>query len=138
MTRTDRHAPHPTGTGLPELRPAEVEAHLIARDATVLDVRDVEEVAAQGWIAGAVHVPADALDVQADPSRGEHHPQLDPDRLTIVVHNGADARSTQAAQTLVRLGYRELARLAGGLEAWERAGYPVAGRARWHPALPAR
>ncbi len=139
MAQMTHHAPHRTSAAVREFSPAEVEAHLLAQDATVLDVRTLEQVAEQGWIAGAVHVPADVLDAQADPSRGGHHPRLDPQQLTIVVpSDGGGARTNEAVETLMRLGYREVARLAGGFDAWEQAGYPVAGHAPWHPEVSSR
>ncbi len=139
MAQITQRAPRRTRAEVRELSPAELEAHLLAQDATVIDVRTVEEVAEQGWIAGAVHVSADVLGAQADPSREEHHPRLDPQRLTIVVQQvGGGARSNEAVEALLGLGYRKVARLVGGIDAWERAGYPVAGRARWHPDLPTR
>lgn len=161
MTTLATQAPRPTTVAARAVQPAEVEAHLIARDATILDVRTRDEVAAQGWIPGAVHVPADDLDRHADPSGPEHRAELDPHRLTIVVDGGGgvdggrdgiirtgddgvdrgvdddvEAAATRAANTLARLGYRDIAQLRGGVAGWERAGYPVAGRAHWHPRLP--
>lgn len=134
MAQSPQSAPHRPRTEIRELSPAEVEAHLLAQDATVVDVRTREQVAEQGWIAGALHVPADALEVQADPSGDQHLSALDPQRLTIV-HDDLGVQATAAVETLVRLGYREVARLAGGLDAWQRAGYPVAGHAPWHPQM---
>ena len=161
MTTLTTQAPHPANVAARAVQPAEVEAHLIARDATILDVRTRDEVAVHGWIPGAVHVPADDLDRHADPSRPEHRAALDPDRLTIIVDGGGDvdggrdgvdragdggvdggvnhdveAAATRAATTLAKLGYRDIAQLRGGVAGWERAGYPVAGRAHWHPQLP--
>jgi rhodanese-related sulfurtransferase len=33
--------------------------------------------------------------------------------------------STEAAQALVKLGYTNVFQLAGGMIAWEKAGYPI-------------
>lgn len=137
MAQITQPAPHRPGTEIRELTPAEVEAHLLAQDATVVDVRSLEQVAEQGWIAGALHVPADVLEVQADPSGDHHLPPLDPHRLTIV-HDALGDQTPAAVETLLRLGYREVARLAGGIDAWQRAGYPVAGHAPWHPEVSSR
>lgn len=135
MVRTTERATTRSNIEVRDLSPAEVEAHLLARDATLVDVREAEEVAERGWIAGAVHVPGAVLDERAGSS--SHEASLDPRRL-IIVHDAAGTRSIEASETLVRLGYRDVARLAGGIDAWERAGYPVAGRARWHRGASSR
>lgn len=113
------------------LSPIRVEAHLLAGDAVLVDVREAVELEEHGWIAEAVHVPRRLLEFRADPTSPWHRPELDPARRTIVCC-GAGHRSALAVETLVALGYREVARLDGGLTAWKRAGIPVAGLCDWH------
>lgn len=133
MVRNEGRATRQPSSVVQDLDPAAVEAHLLAHDATLLDVRAVEEPAEQGWIAGAIHVPAGDLGLLADPSSDGCLPSLEPHRLTIV-HDAVGDRSPEATETLIQLGYRQVAQLVGGISAWEVAGYPVAGRALWHPS----
>lgn len=121
------------------LTPAEVEGHLLARDATIVDVREPAELAEHGWIAEAVHVPRGLLEFRADPDGPLHRPELDPERLTILC-SATGRRSALAVATLRWLGYRRLAHLDGGITAWKQAGRPVVGLAGWHrvPVAPVR
>jgi rhodanese-related sulfurtransferase len=43
----------------------------------------------------------------------------------VFVYCAAGGRSAEAAAALKQLGHREVYNLAGGIDAWERAGLPV-------------
>lgn len=118
-------------TAVPSLTPAQVEAHQICDRATIIDVRGTADLDDQGFIAGAVHVPLDLLEHWADPASPSHRSGLDPARRTIV-YGATGARSPLAVQILHRLGYVDVVQLKGGIEAWKRAGLPVAGLESWH------
>ena len=83
----------------------------------LLDVRDASE-AAPGRIAGATPLPRCRIESRIG--------ELVRDRATPLVlcdAGGADdPRAALAAATLGRLGYRELAVLEGGVDAWRAAG----------------
>lgn len=74
----------------------------------LLDVREAQEYA-YCRIEGSLHIPMNDI-----PARlGE----LDPDRETVVVcHHGM--RSAGVANYLIRQGFRDVANLTGGVEAW--------------------
>jgi rhodanese-related sulfurtransferase len=103
-----------------ELRPVpEIDAGsaagLLARgEAVVLDVRELDEWGA-GRIAGAVHIPVGELVSRQDEI---------PEEPALVVVCRTGSRSAWATEMLVRAGY-EATNLAGGLEAWARAGFPL-------------
>ena len=80
--------------------------------ALLLDVREPDEWQA-GHAARAVHVPLRELTPDAIP---------DGDPLLVVCHVGG--RSAMATMALQRAGYPAV-NVAGGMEAWERAGLPV-------------
>lgn len=124
-------AVHGASEGARHLSPAQVEAHLLARDATLVDIRESEERDEHGWIAGSIHVPRGLLESRADPASPLHRPELDPQRLTIVYGDVGD-RSALAVGTLASLGYLDVAELDGGIVAWKQADAPVAGLAPWH------
>lgn len=113
------------------LTPAQVEAHQYAHSARLIDLREPDELDDDGLIAGASHVPRGLLEFWADPASPSHRPELDPTVTTILIC-GTGGRSALAATSLQQLGYRDVARLEGGLQAWKRAGLPVAGLASWH------
>jgi rhodanese-related sulfurtransferase len=113
------------------LSPAEVEAHLLAEDVTLIDVREREELDEHGWIAGAIHLPRGLLEFRADPSTPLYRPEFSQLRL-IIVYDAVGDRAALAAETLAALGHRDVAYLAGGLDAWIHAGLPVVGLKGWH------
>ena len=102
---------------IPHVGPAEAAA-LATRGAVLLDVREKAECAA-GTAAGAVVIPRGFLELEAERSLP------DKDR-TVLVYCHMGARSLLAAETLERLGYRDVRSVAGGFQAWTAAGLPVA------------
>ena len=89
----------------------------------MLDVR--EPIEWEEHIEGAVQVPRGILEFQADPASPAHNPALEPDRRVIVVCRSG-TRATLAAATLMDLGFTDVANLAGGMNAWKKAGLPTA------------
>ncbi|MBW3556091.1 MAG: rhodanese-like domain-containing protein [Actinobacteria bacterium] len=90
----------------------------------VVDVRESEELKANGRIPGAVHAPRGMLEFYADPSSPYHREEFDPSRR-VILHCAAGGRSALAAKTLEQLGYTNVAHLEGGFNAWKAAGQPV-------------
>ena len=80
----------------------------------VLDVREPGEVAG-GVIEGSVSIPLGKLASRVD--------ELDRDKL-LVVHCKGGYRSSIATSILRRAGFRDLANLTGGFDAWKTAGQP--------------
>jgi rhodanese-related sulfurtransferase len=98
-------------TAIPEVRVTEV-GELLAGGACLLDVREGYEWDA-GHAAAATHLPMGELALDRLP---EGRP------LLVVCHVGA--RSAMATQALLRAGV-EAVNVAGGMDAWTRAGLPV-------------
>lgn len=106
------------------LSAAEVRAELADSDVLLVDLREPDERAANGVIAGGVHAPRGMLEFYADPTSAYFHQAFDPGRRTIL-YCASGGRSVLAAETLTRLGYNHVAYLKGGLQAWAEAGYGV-------------
>ncbi len=83
---------------------------------TILDVREVGELAS-GSIEGSVCIPLGRLKTRTA--------ELDPTKL-VVVHCKGGYRSSIAGSILRRAGFREIANLIGGFDAWKAAGLPIA------------
>lgn len=77
----------------------------------VLDVREPGEVAG-GAIEGSLHIPLGKLAARTD--------ELDPGKL-LVVHCKGGYRSSIATSILRRAGFRDVANLTGGFDAWKTA-----------------
>jgi hydroxyacylglutathione hydrolase len=102
-----------------ELGGQQKESHSVTADhwplITVLDVREPSEWRAS-HIPGAVHIPLGQL-----PQRIA---ELSLARPTAVLC-ASGTRSSSAASLLAARGFRQVANVIGGLEGWQKAGYPV-------------
>jgi rhodanese-related sulfurtransferase len=104
------------------LTPAEAAAFLANPGIQLVDVRDASETAS-GSIAGAHLIPLDML--RADPDAAL------PDKAAKIVFVCAKGiRSITAAKLAERLGYEQVYNIEGGLNAWTKAGLPLAEAAR--------
>ena len=81
----------------------------------VLDVRQPQEVAAEGLIEGSLHIPMNDV-----PARLAELPR---DREIVAVCKRGQ-RSFNVAAWLKQQGYEALS-LSGGLDAWRASGLPV-------------
>lgn len=106
------------------LDPDAVERELGNGDAVLVDIRDAPELDEHGRIAGAVHVPRGMLEFRADVTSHYHLDPLDPSKR-VILHCASGGRSALAARTLQEMGYRKVAHLDGGINAWKDAGKPV-------------
>ena len=102
----------------------QVASQIETGNVVLVDVREPDELAEQGAIAGAVHAPRGMLEFYADPTSPYYRSELDPSARTIV-YCASGNRSTLACDLLGRLGYADVASLEGGLKAWKAAGRPV-------------
>lgn len=101
-----------------------VERELADGDAVLVDIRDAPELEENGRIPGAVHVPRGMLEFRADVTSPYHDDALDPSQR-VILHCASGGRSALAARTLQEMGYRRVAHLDGGINAWKEAGKPV-------------
>jgi len=102
----------------------EVAAELASGNTVLVDLREPEELVANGKIPGSVHVPRGMLEFRADPTSAYHQQPFDPSQR-VIVHCAAGGRSALAAATLQDMGYTSVAHLEGGDTAWKEAGRPV-------------
>ena len=103
------------------LTPQQVEKELINGNATLIDIRESEELKENGKIPGSVHAPRGMLEFYADSSLPYHRPEFDKNKK-IILHCASGGRSALAAATLKQMGYENVAHLDGGIKAWKEAG----------------
>lgn len=99
------------------VEPAAVNEMLAEEPPFLLDVRQPEEVEADGFIEGAVHIPVRDLTANLDKL-----PAMD---APIVVYCGSGWRSNIAMTTLETLGWTNVTSMKGGFAAWKEAELPV-------------
>lgn len=102
----------------------QVAAELAGREVLLVDLRELDERADMGVIAGSTHAPRGMLEFHADANLPYHIPGFEQGRRTILYCSDG-ARSALAVLTLQSMGYTDVAHLAGGLSAWRDEGQPV-------------
>ncbi len=100
-----------------EISPQHAAAKSQRGEAVIVDVREKDE-----WdeehIPGAIHMSRGTIELDIE----EKVP--DPNAL-IVCHCGGGGRSALAAESLQKMGYKNMRSMAGGFEAWKAAGLPT-------------
>jgi len=100
-----------------EISPQDAATKLNSGDAVVIDGRDKDEWD-EGHIPGATHMSRGTIELDIE----EKVP--DPNAM-IICHCGGGGRSALAAETLQKMGYKNVHSMAGGFKAWKTAGLPT-------------
>jgi len=98
----------------------DLDFHLDDDETVLVDVRETIERENDGQIPGSIHAPRGLLEFLADPESPSHDSALNPEHR-IILYCGTGGRSALAAKTLLDMGYRDVASLAGGYAAWRSA-----------------
>ena len=100
-----------------EISPEDAVQRLQSGDAVIVDVREKDE-----WdeehIPNATHLSRGTIELDIE----EKVPDLN---ALIVCHCGGGGRSALAADSLQKMGYKNVRSLAGGFKAWKAAGLPT-------------
>ena len=108
-----------------ELSPAQAQAELGA--CVLIDVREPGEYA-EGHLPGAINLPRGVLEfkIEAHPALAcSTSPALADRQRPIVLYCLSGGRSALAADSLQRLGFKDVQSLTGGIVAWRDAGLPL-------------
>jgi rhodanese-related sulfurtransferase len=111
-------------TRVENLSPEQVAAEIAAGPLLLVDLRETEERTQSGAIGGSVHAPRGLLEFYADPNSAYHRDEFEPTRRTILFC-ASGGRSALAAESLARLGYRNVAHLDGGMKGWVASGRDI-------------
>jgi phage shock protein E len=88
-----------------------------AGGALLIDVRDREDFAKE-YAAGAVHMSRGTLELKIED-------KVPDTAAPIICYCGGGSRSALAAESLQKMGYTNVASLAGGFKAWKDQGLPT-------------
>jgi rhodanese-related sulfurtransferase len=100
-----------------EISPQDAAAKLESGEAVIVDVRDKDEWD-EGHIPGAMHMSRGTIELDIE----EKVP--DPNAM-IICHCGGGGRSALAAESLQKMGYKNVRSMAGGFKGWKAAGRPT-------------
>jgi phage shock protein E len=100
-----------------EISPEEAAAEAKDGGAVIIDVRDKEEWD-KGHIPEAVRLSRGTIELEVE--------DMFPDSNTsIICHCGGGGRSALVAESLQKMGYKNVRSMAGGFKAWKAAGLPT-------------
>jgi rhodanese-related sulfurtransferase len=100
-----------------EISPHDAAAELKSGEALIIDVRDKDEWD-EGHIPGATHMSRGTIELNTE----ENLPDTN---AMIICHCGGGGRSALAAESLQKMGYKNVRSMAGGFRAWKAAGLPT-------------
>ena len=100
-----------------EISPTDAATKSKSGDTVIVDVREKDEWD-DGHIPDAVHMSRGMLELEVE----DKFP--DPN-TTIICHCGGGGRSALAAESLQKMGYKNVRSMAGGFKAWKAAGLPT-------------
>lgn len=100
-----------------EVTVQELETTPLSPSSVLIDIREADEWNA-GHAAGAIHLSRGVLEKEIEQK------VPDPD-APILLYCAGGKRSVLAAQSLQRMGYTNVASLAGGFTDWQKARLPV-------------
>jgi len=116
------------------LSPGDAWSALHAGEALMIDIRSTDARAQDGVVPGSVHIPRTVLEWRLDQQSEWKNPYAarTDRRIVLVCDHGYS--SSLAAAGLVDLGYTGATDVEGGIDAWRRAGLPLAAAADAIPA----
>ena len=103
----------------------------IRTGALLVDIRPQAQRAEEGEVPGALLIERNVLEWRLDPASGSRLPQARDHDIRVIIMCSEGYTSSLAAAALQDLGLVNATDLAGGFQAWSRAGLPVTGG---HPA----
>jgi rhodanese-related sulfurtransferase len=101
-----------------EISPSEAAEKSKSGEAVIIDVREKDE-----WdeerIPDAIHMSRGTIELDVE----EKVPDTN---AMIICHCGGGGRSALAAESLQKMGYKNVRSMAGGFKAWKAIGLPTA------------
>jgi len=100
-----------------EISPIEAAAKSKSAEAVIVDVREKDEWEEE-HIPDATHMSRGTIELDIEE-------KVPGKNAMIVCHCGGGGRSALAAESLQKMGYKNVRSMAGGFKAWKAAGLPT-------------
>ena len=100
-----------------EISPTDAAAKSKSGDAVIVDVREKDEWEEE-HIPHAIHLSRGTIELDIEEKVPDSH-------ALIICHCGGGGRSALAAESLHKMGYKNVRSMAGGFKAWKAAGLPT-------------
>ena len=100
-----------------EISPENAAKKLQNAEAAIVDVREKDEWE-ESHISHAIHMSRGTIELDIE--------EKIPDKNAMIIcHCGGGGRSALAAESLQKMGYKNVRSMAGGFKAWKAAGLPA-------------
>ncbi len=107
------------------LNSEEVKQLMEKNEITLIDVRDIRELWKEGTIENAKHIPRGMIEFWLDPDSSYYNSNKIKDIKKMVLFCAAGFRSALATKSLVEMGFKNVAHVAGGFDALKKSGLTV-------------
>ncbi len=108
------------------ISPQEAKREIEKGGATVIDVREPDEVAESGTVPGARNIPRGVLEIKADTELPMRDPALEDRHQKVIIACGAGGQAALSAKSLKEMGFTDVSIIDGGIKGWKDAGYETA------------
>ena len=95
------------------------------KEITFIDVRDIRELWKEGTIKDSIHIPRGMIEFWLDPSSSYFKTNKIKDIKKMVLFCALGWRSALAANSLVAMGFKNVAHVDGGFDALKKSGLKV-------------
>ena len=92
---------------------------------TLIDVRDIRELWKEGTIENSKHIPRGMLEFWLDPESSYYKSNEIKDIKKMVLFCALGLRSALATKSLVDMGFKNVAQVAGGFDALKNSGIKI-------------
>jgi rhodanese-related sulfurtransferase len=107
------------------LSPNEVKSLLEKKEITLIDVRDIRELWKEGTVENSKHIPRGMLEFWLDPESSYYKSNEIKDIKKMVLFCALGLRSALATKSLVDMGFKNVAHVAGGFDALKNSGIKI-------------
>ena len=102
------------------LEPKKVKSLMEKNEITLIDVRDIRELWKEGTIENSRHIPRGMLEFWLDPESSYYKANKIFDEKKMVLFCALGLRSALATKSLVDMGFKNVAHVAGGFDALKK------------------
>ena len=107
------------------LSPNEVKTLYDNKEITLIDVRDIRELWKEGTIEYSKHIPRGMLEFWLDPESTYYQSNKIKEIKKMVLFCALGWRSALATKSLIDMGFKNVAHVAGGFDALKKSGLKV-------------
>ncbi|MDC1079370.1 rhodanese-like domain-containing protein [Pelagibacteraceae bacterium] len=104
---------------------SEAKKLLDEQEITLIDIRDIREIWKEGTIENSRHIPRGMLEFWLDPESSYYKSSEIKDIKKMVLFCALGLRSALATKSLVDMGFKNVAHVAGGFDALKNSGIKI-------------